>query len=373
MEYPRQITVIQATIVIFSSVIGVGVLALPHIVVTMGDTGSPFVTFLGMCIAFIGLAFLTLLGMRFPNDSIVHYSEKLIGKWLASIGSITIISFYAILTALTSREFGEVVITAVLRETPLEVTVIVMLLIASLASRNGITVFTYIHHFYFPFILFPALLIVVLSLKNANILYLQPIFGNTQENMLQGTLTVAALFQGYFIFTLVIPHMRRPERAMIASIFGTLLSGGLYILIVIASLSVFGPEELKVLLWPTLELAKMTSLPGQILERLDAAFLAIWVTAVFTTLLSTYTLTIHLLSKLFRLRDHKMLSFFLLPLVFVLAMLPKNILHMYEVIEIVGRLGLLITVVYPLLLFVIALVRKKRGDVNVKKNKEQTS
>lgn len=362
METSRQITVIQAAAVLVSTIIGVGVLPLPLFAVRSADSGAPFATLLGAMIAFAGLVLITLLGMRYPNKSIIQYSEEIIGKWLAWIGSAFIIAFFAVLTALTAREFGEVVVTSVLKQTPLEVTVIVMLLLAAISTRNDITTFAYIHNFYFPVLLGPSLLIVVLSLKNAEMINLQPIWGNEPHGMMGGILTIAALFQGSFILTMVIPAMRRPEKAMKASAWGMLIAGGLYVTIVAATVSVFGSEESRQLLWPTLELAKATSLPANILERLDAAFLAVWVTAVFTTLFSSYFLTIHSMSKLFRLRDHRMFSFFLLPIVFVMAMLPQNIIHMYEIIQNVGRIGLLITIVYPALLLTISLIRKKRGD-----------
>jgi len=362
MQTTRQITVIQSAAILVSTIIGVGVLQLPLFAVRAADSGAPLVTLLGMLVGFIGLALIAMLGMRFPNQSIIQYSEEIIGKWVAWIGSMFIIAFFAFLTSLTAREFGEVVVTSVLKTTPVEVTVIVMLLLAALSTRNDITTFAYIHFFYFPILLGPGLVIVALSLKNAEIINLQPLWGNAPQGMLGGILTVAALFQGSFVLTMVIPAMRRPEKAMKASVLGMTIAGGLYVTIVVATVSVFGAEETKMLLWPTLELAKATSLPANVLERLDAAFLAVWVTAVFTTLFSSYFLTIHSMSKLFRLRDHRMFSLFLLPIVFVMAMLPVNILNMYEIIQFVGRIGLCITIVYPAVLLTISFIRKKRGN-----------
>jgi spore germination protein len=372
MEYPRQVTTIQAAIVISSTIVGVGVLPLPLFAVRAADTGAPLVTLLAMLIASIGLWLITKLGMRFPDKSIVQYSEIILGKWPAWIGSIIIILFFAILTSLAAREFGEVVITSVLKKTPLEVTVIVMLLLATITARNDTTTFAYVHHLYLPVILGPAILIMVLSLKNANIINLQPIWGNEHSGMISGVLTIAALFQPFFIHTLIIPVMRRPEKAMRAAFWGMFIAGGLYISLVIAAVGVFGPEETKLLLWPTLELAKTTTLPGNILERLDAAFLAVWVTAVFTTLFSSYYFTIHSISKLFRLRDHKMLTFFVLPYLFIVAMMPKNILHMYQIIETVGKLGLFITILYPFILLIVATFRKKRGNPDGNQHMEPT-
>ncbi|CAM3435948.1 endospore germination permease [Paenibacillus lupini] len=359
---PRQITVIQASAVLVSTIIGVGVLALPLFAVRAADSGGPLVTLLAVLLAFVGLALITWLGIRFPDQTIIRYSEVIIGKWLAWIGSMLIILFFAVLTSLTAREFGEVVVTSVLKETPVEVTVIVMLLLATISTRHGITTFAHIHTFYVPFLLIPVLVIVALSLKNAEAINLLPILGNEPSGMLKGTLTIAALFQGAFILTAVIPSMKHPEKAMKASVWGMVIAGGLYIIIVAATISVFGSEEIKQLLWPTLELAKATTLPANILERLDAAFLAVWVTAVFTTLFSSYFFTIYAMSHLFRLREHKLFSYFILPFVFVMAMLPTNIVQMYEIIENVGRIGLIITTGYPGLLLIVSILRKKRGN-----------
>ena len=361
MEYPKKITAIQTAIITASTTIGVGILALPRFAVESADTGAPLITFLGTILAYLGVIVISILGMRFPDKSIIQYSEEIVGKWVARFFSIFIICFFAVLSSLVAREFGEVVVTSVLRETPLEVTVIVMLLLASLSTRNTITTFAYIHHFYFPLILAPALVIVMTSLKNANLLFLQPIMGNQPNGMFLGLLTVAALYQGSFILTLVIPAMREVGKALKASIYGLGIAGGLYIAIVIANVAVFGPQEIKNLIWPTLELAKMTSLPGQVLERLDAAFLAVWVTAVFTTLFSSYFFTVYALKELFRLMDHKIFSFILIPIIFLIAMQPQNILNLYHVVEFVGRLGLLLTIGYPILLLVTAMIRKVKG------------
>lgn len=358
----KQVTVIQAAAILVSTIIGVGVLPLPLFAVRAADSAATLVTLLGMVVAFIGLALITWLGMRFPEHSIFQYSNLIIGKWLGTLGSIIVILFFAVLTSLTAREFGEVVVTSVLKSTPVEVTVIVMLALAAISSRRPMISFAYFHTFYFPFLLIPCVLIAALSMSNAEITNLQPFLFTVPNKLIIGTLTVAALFQGSFILTLVIPAMRKPQKAMKASLYGMAIAGGLYLIIVAASISVFGAEEIKKLLWPTLELAKATSLPGNVLERLDAAFLAVWVTAVFTTLLSSYFLTSYAIKQLLRLKEHQTFSFILLPFIFFMAMLPQNITQLYDIIEDFGRIGLLLTIIYPGLLLLIAFMRKKRGE-----------
>jgi spore germination protein len=365
MEDTREVTTLQATTILISTIIGVGVLPLPLFAVQAGETGAPLVTLSGIVLAAIGLFILTLLGIRHPQKTIITYSEEIVGKWIGRFCSLFVIIFFFELTGLAAREFGEVVVAAVLRETPLEVTVIVMLSLACLSARNNINTFAYIHNFYVPIILAPGLIIVALSLKNGNILYLRPLIGSNLQDMFAGVLTISALFQGSFVITMIIPSMKKPKKAMKASFWGIFVSGGLYLLIVIATVSVFGTEEIKQIFWPTLELARTTTVPGNILQRLDVIFIAVWVTAVFTTLFSSFYFTIFSIKQLCSLNDHKMLSYFILPFVFISAMVPQDILQMYEVIQYIGRAGLLITILYPGLLLIIDFWRSWRRKKSV--------
>ena len=146
--------------------------------------------------------------------------------------------------------------------------------------------------------------------------------------------------------------MKNPKLAMKAGWWAIFISGGLYLLLVVATVSIFGSEEMKTLYWPTLELARTTSLPGNILQRLDVVFISVWVIAVFTTIFASYFLTIHSIKQFFRLQDHKMLAYFMLPFIFILAMLPQNILQLYDIIQFIGRIGLIITILYPMFLYI---------------------
>src|SRR5690554_4495040 len=116
MTKPKTITVIQAAAILISTIIGVGVLPLPLFAVRAADSGAPLVTLLGATIGFVGLWLITYLGMRFSGKSIIMYSEQIVGRWIARVGSILIIIFFTILTSLAAREFGEVVVTAVLKK-----------------------------------------------------------------------------------------------------------------------------------------------------------------------------------------------------------------------------------------------------------------
>lgn len=366
MKTGRQVTVTQTIAIVASSIIGVGILPLPLFAVKVADHGAPLLTLLGSLAGTACVLIVAVLGKRFPRQTIVQFSETVIGKWPARVINLILIVFFAMLTAFTAREFGEVVISSVLRTTPLEVTIIIMLFLGAVSARVNITSFAYIHFFYLPFILIPAWVIVFLSMKNAELINLLPVWGNDPHGVIGGILNIANIFQAAFVIAFVIPVMKQPGKAIRASFWGAVIAGTLYTAIAAATVSVFGPEQIRQLLWPTLELAKTTTFPANIPERMDAAFLALWVTAVFTTLLSNYVMTVKAIENLFRLKDYRMLAFFLFPFLFLMAMQPQSILQMYTTIYQVGRWGLALTVGYPTLLLLIAMIRGKRGNTDDK-------
>ena len=69
---------------------------------------------------------MTRLGMRFPSDSYIEYSEVIIGKWLGRIGSLISIAFFAVLSSLCCKRIRRGRCHSRIENTPLEVTVLVI-------------------------------------------------------------------------------------------------------------------------------------------------------------------------------------------------------------------------------------------------------
>lgn len=359
MEDPRQITAIQAAVILISTATGIGILGMPRSIVQTSGTEMILATVLGFLLVGTGVVLMIAVSLRFPRRSIILYSEDLIGTWLARIASMAIILFFIFLTGANARGFGEVLRTTVLEDTPIDVTIISMLFLAVLSSRQDINTFSYIHLFYLPLLLLPGLVIFIFILPDVEFINLLPLWEKEQGQLLRGAIGVAGYFPATFIVTMIIPWMRRPERAWRAGMWGISITGALYVLVMVMTLAFFGKEELKLIVWPTLELARATPFP--VLERLDVAFLVGWLGLVFTTTYTTYYIAVSATSELFRLRDHRFLTWFLFPFVYFVAMLPQNVKQNSDVIQVLGKLGICLITIYPFVLWLVGTMRGKEG------------
>lgn len=295
-----------------------------------------------------------------PRESLFVFSRRLIGKPLSFIFAVLILLIFILLTGLTARQFGDVATTVLFKKTPIEATVFLMLLLCQLSSRRNIIKFTYIHFFYLPLIIGPILFITLLSMRNMDLLNLQPVLVMPSATFWRGTVEASYLFQSSFIIVLLVPFMQKPKQAVRAGILAIAIAGLIYLLIVIAAIGLFGSEETKLLIYPTLESARSAAVGEGFLERLDAIFIILWVISVFTTLYSTYYLAACLLQHLCAFRDQRMSSTLILPVTFIIAALPSNVFETYSWSLALGTASMIILSLYLFLLWGMYLLRRSR-------------
>ncbi len=359
----------QIMSLITSTIIGVGVLTLPRTVTATSHQSGWISVFIGGLISGLIIWFILKIGQMFPKHNIISISHRLlsskgnfvIGKLLTLPIVLIFIAFWFLTTAGVARTFGEVVVTAVLIKTPLEVIVASMLIVAAVMVLCDMEVMARVNEALLPILIIPVLFIALFSFQSSNFLRLLPLLTTDWHGLVQGMFAAAFAFQGYEIIALYTSNMDiRSKKTTRAAIFGIVIPMVIYALIVIAGITSFGHEELQRLMWPTLELVKTTEMPGLILERLESAFLGVWVAAVFTTVANLYFTACLAAKYVFSLRTHRYIAIAMLPVLYYAGMWPDNVHQLFDYLDIIAYVGFYITLLSPIVLIMVALVRRER-------------
>ncbi|MBL0389106.1 endospore germination permease [Tumebacillus sp. ITR2] len=368
IDAPYTITPAQALGLNASTIIGVGVLSLPRSTADSAEHLAWLSVVIGLMIAFLSVVIIYKLGQRFPDKTIVGYSRVILGskrnKWVGNILSFPVVMLYvvywSVVTAMVVRIFGEVVVSAVLTNTPLEVTVSSMLILCFFMVIYDVELVARVNEVLLPIIVFPVLIISLLAYQKARFEYIMPILPSPSDwkGVSFGIVPALTSLLGFDVMTMFNSHLKREKKILRYQAFGVAIPGVLYTLIVIAGIMAFGFEELAKQAWPTLELVKSVKAPGLILERLEAIFLGVWVAAVFTTAGNWNFCAVWSFSQLFRIRNHKWTALVLGVALYFIAMRPRNIKQLFMVLDWVGYFGLVIACLLPLCLLLIAMIRK---------------
>ncbi len=363
----------QSSSIIASTIIGVGVLTLPRGAAEYAKQSGWFSIILGALVAMLAVTVITQLSRRFPYEGIADYGADIFaigkGRAFGKIASIPLLLLYVaswgFSTVIVARMFGEVVITTVLTQTPLEVIISTMLLTAYILTLHGVETMARVNEMLLPLIVVPVLLIAISSFQSTRLYHLFPLHeGIDWGAFAMGVLMSSFAFLGFEVMTVFSAYVQQSDKLLRVNLAGIAIPGGIYTLIGFSGIAVFGVDELKLLAWPTLELVKVTEVPGLILERMESAFLGVWVAAVFTTSGNLYCATTLLIQKMLGLRGpkpYRLIATMLLPLFYWLSLLPQNIHALFEYQRLSGFLGGIAALVTPLLLLVVAALRGKRG------------
>lgn len=368
----------QSSAIIASTLIGVGVLTLPRVTAESVGEGAWIAAISGALLAMLAMAVIVKLSNRFAGQSIVEFTARilgpakhpLVGRILGFPLFLAFFLFWATSTALVARTFGEVVITTVLTKTPLEVIISTMLITSFIFVMYNEEVLARVNEILLPIIVIPVLVIALSSLQSARLDNILPLFDGNWTGLLKSIFFTSGSYLGFELMTVFYAHAEPGKKRMTGAMIGIAIPGFIYLLIVISGISVFGVDEMRLLAWPTLELVKTTEVPGLILERLESAFLGVWVAAVFTSVGNMYYATASILRETFKLRSHRWIAVILLPCFYWLSLFPPNMQKLFEYQKWSGYLGIVLAFVVPILLLILSFIRGVSGYA--KKNGKET-
>lgn len=357
----------QQTSLIASTLIGVGVLTLPRTTSAKLYEAGWIAPLIGSFWVFLSVWMIAKLSDRFPGKTFIEYSSIVwgspknprLGKWLSLPWVLSYLLYLYFTTAIVARVFGEVVVTSVLLDTPLEVIIITMFLLAQMLCMHEVDVLARINELLFPLILFPVLFIAIASFQKAEWNNMLPLYRASGKALFEGIYETVYSFSGYEIMLIFYAYAHENQSKVKAGFYGIGIATFVYTLIVLAGIVVFGFEELQRVSWPTLELVKTTQVPGLILERLESAFLAVWVAAVFTTVANGYYAMVYGLRQLFKkgIQFQRIISALLFIPLFFISLWPQNIVDIFRASSYLGIFSLYLNLGIPLLYLLVVFAR----------------
>jgi len=301
-----------------------------------------------------------LLWKRFPDQTIIQYSQTVAGKAGKLIG-ILYVWFFIHFTAITVTQFGTFLSTAVMPETPILFFAVSLVLLCAYAARNGIEVISRVSELCVLIILVGIITIVLLLTKDMDLKALTPILEKGTLPVLHGGFTAAARTVEMLGLAMLLPYLNDRKKVKTIFLAGFALIALRFVIITIPVIAVFGFEEAKTRSFPFFSAIRLINV-GDFLERLEAVHMAIWVMGIFIKVSFYYYLAALGLGQLFNLKDYK-------PLVFPIGtvIIPLSILITPSVVElreftsykIFTWYALFFTLFIPSLLLLIAVIREK--------------
>lgn len=300
------------------------------------------------------------LWKRFPNQTIIQYSQTIFGK-LGKVLGVLFVWYFLHFTALALSQYSFFLTTAVMPETPVLFFTLTLVLVSAYATYKGLEVIGRLSELFTPLVMFAIITIFFLLTKDMNLKILTPVLEKGILPVFQGGLIYTTLSIEVLELSMLLPYLNNPKKIKTVFFLSFALVSLYFVLITLSVIMVLGLAEAQSRTFPFFSVIRLVNV-GDFLERIESVHMAIWTLGAFIKITLNFYLAVLGLSQIFNLKEYRPL---ILPIGTIL--IPLSLLVGPSIVELREFLSYKTFAPYsyffilflPSLLLLTAIVRKK--------------
>lgn len=350
----------QAIFLMVMVIISTVILSVPAITVKHARQDAWISVLLATGAGLIIALLVTALGLRYPHENIFQYPAKILGNWAGKLVGLLYVAWFFHINAGVIREYGEFLVTAFMPDTPLLVFNLVVVAISAYTVRNGLEVISRAGEMLLPLVMGLLFITIILVTKETNIQRLLPVGDVAVMQLIKGAVVPLAWFGEIITIAVLIPYLNKPQESRRVAIRAILISGFVFIFVVLQAVTLFGPDLVESFIFPGMSKYRIIDI-ANFLGRLEALVMTTWVTAGFIKISIFYWVIVLGSAQIFGLQDYRPLVLPVGAVLLALSILnhPSSIdLHQFVAL-VFPFFSLTFELAIPLLLLTIAFVRGK--------------
>lgn len=245
------------------------------------------------------------------------------GKIIALEFSIGILVFLAI----QIRGYTEVIKMNLLIKTPAELIIIIMILCGTYLIRGGISSLIKFNEIALFIMLLPIAVIIIFALFKINLYNLMPFIDFQRVAIGTGIKNSIYVFNGIGVVYFLLPYFAEKNKfnKIVCSTFGFITV--FYIIVYLITVGFFGVEVAGELLWPFIAIVSNVEIPGNFVENWEGIIMIVYMIFNFASFVNAYFVSANILKNTFRLNSIKLSIIFVVPIIYVISIIPQNILE----------------------------------------------
>lgn len=356
-----RISALQMAIMMHPTIVSTAILIAPSITGRFAKQDLWLSPIWGSATGFLAVYFVYKLNHFFPKKTFIEYSKDILGSFLAKAIGVLFLIFYLFLTGLVLRQYGEFVIGNFLTRTPSIVITVSMIIVCALAVKGGIEVIARTAQIFMPVVAVVIIFISILLIGDLNFKNIFPIMGQGLMPSLIGAIVPSAWNSEFFLLSLLFPFINDAKKGLKLGMITVVAVMFMLVIANLYSFFLFG-NATSIFIYPVMTATRYINV-ADFLQHVEAFVMAVWIPGIFIKISVLYYAIVLGTAQLLNLSDYRPIVFpvgFLLT-VFCYWSIP-NLSILYDILKNMWPLFWLFHIAIPLILLVIAFVRKKRAE-----------
>lgn len=350
----------QISIILYFIIFGYNTRRLPKDIAENAGTASWLLLLMATVIFILITYIITFLQYIHEGKTIVEYSKQLIGKFITYIFLALYLIYYFIALAISVRGASETFKSNTLNKTPSFFIGLLFYIAIAYALIRGINAIARICEIYAPIIILGYIFLFFVLATQGRLVNIRPLF--VVEDILicfKALPSIVTVFLGMEIL-LFIPISRSHNKHILKyTVLMVGFIGVLYIYMVESIISVAGTELVVRLEAPMLSVLKGVDIYNlEFIRRLDGIYNMLRLANLFCTFsIFSYGIAVIIKSVLGKIK-YNVIAVMIILISIILSQIPRTVLKIDLILKYNSYLGIAVTVVIPVILFIITKVKK---------------
>lgn len=313
---------------------------------------------ISILISFVFAHFLVFIMIKtlemFPSNDLYGIHEEMFGKLIGNIFNCIYIFYYSFAFLVIIKNYIEVINVWVFPNLSSTFLGASLLIVVIYAFNGGFRVIAGICFFSFIFTLWvPSILFI--PMKYSDINQLLPVFDNQIKDILKGAYSMTFTIIGFEIINVVYPYVKEKNKVQKYTHLSLLATLILYLAIMLITLTYFSGPQLEKTIWATLNLFSIIKFP--FIERVEIITICLWMVIILPNL-CLFAWSAHRgVIRMFNISAKKFIWIFS-TIILIFMLFIKSRTQINAINNIFSQFGFIIVFVYPLFIYLIALIKK---------------
>ncbi|UVI28753.1 GerAB/ArcD/ProY family transporter [Paenibacillus spongiae] len=275
-----RISPLQMGMIMYSTVTATAILSLPAITAMHAGRDMWLSPIWGLLSGGISIFLAIMLGKRYPQETVIEYSNHILGRILGKLVGLIYLLFYIHLSSLILKEYGYFLVNNFYMRTPIIVIIGSFALLCAFNARGGIEVIARTATLLTPIaylLLFATIVLITPKIQPQQML---PMFEHGAGPSLRGSISVQAWYSEFFLLSFLLPYMHDKHLKVKSSMVALLAVMVTLVLVNMASLMFMGSEESGRNVYPLLGITRSISVAG-FFQHLESLVMFFWVAGTF--------------------------------------------------------------------------------------------
>ncbi|CAM4191709.1 spore germination protein KB [Paenibacillus endophyticus] len=276
----QRITTLQAIVIIVIAIVPSSLFYIPSFVIQIAKQDGWISVLLALAVSLLLAVVIGHVCMEGNRKPLLEWLQSRFGKLISTGLGLILCVYYFVASAVIVRQFTNFMSEQALMNTPMAMLAGIIVLVSVYIASQGIESLSRVIFVVFLFFMFSVGLNIILIWGQFDFNQFLPIFESPPADHMEAMLMPLGCLSEIAVLLLLVPYLETPTSSIKVAIWGTVISGTIFVCVSMVTIAVFGTKIIGAISYPAFAAIGTVEI-GHFIERVDVLLISAWTASMF--------------------------------------------------------------------------------------------